>query len=203
MLLVADKTQNIYGTAAAWTERAMTEAGFRGPWAELKTSYRLAPSCIPLVRRFAEEFLAEEEVDLPEVEDQKALEIYPVELRWVQTENNHDVVNVCFSEVRRMMQRLRADTAVSDIVLLSGNRTGLRLVEMLESRGISVLHTFDPDKTTARRQKRWFYKGSAQIKATTPHSFKGWESRHLLLLVEGIENGDQLAFVRRRKMACQ
>ncbi len=39
MLLVADKTQNIYGTAGAWTEQAMVGAGFQGgPWAQLSTS---------------------------------------------------------------------------------------------------------------------------------------------------------------------
>ena len=32
MILVADKTQNIYATAAAWTEDTMANAGFRGPW---------------------------------------------------------------------------------------------------------------------------------------------------------------------------
>ena len=38
MVLVADKTQNIYATAAAWTEDTMANAGFKGPWAELKVS---------------------------------------------------------------------------------------------------------------------------------------------------------------------
>ncbi len=36
MLLVADATQDIYGTARSWTDDAMTGAGFKGDWAELK-----------------------------------------------------------------------------------------------------------------------------------------------------------------------
>ena len=56
MLLVADKTQNIYGTAQAWTEEAMTGAGFSGRWMELKTSYRLPLKIIPILQRFADQF---------------------------------------------------------------------------------------------------------------------------------------------------
>ena len=37
MLLVADMTQDVYGTADRWTEQAMTGAGFSGPW------FRLGP----------------------------------------------------------------------------------------------------------------------------------------------------------------
>ena len=57
MLLVADKTQNIYGTAAAWTEEAMRGAGFSGPWRELKTSYRLPSKIIPILQSSLTSFL--------------------------------------------------------------------------------------------------------------------------------------------------
>ncbi len=48
MLLVADATQDIYGTARSWTDRAMRGAGFTGRWAELPISYRLPPTLIYL-----------------------------------------------------------------------------------------------------------------------------------------------------------
>jgi hypothetical protein len=38
LLLVADATQDVYGTASAWTDDAMRGAGFTGRWAELETS---------------------------------------------------------------------------------------------------------------------------------------------------------------------
>jgi|SRR5690554_2491537 len=38
MLLVADSTQDIYETASAWTDEAMSGAGFRGDWAVLPVS---------------------------------------------------------------------------------------------------------------------------------------------------------------------
>ena len=45
MVLVADKTQNIYATAAKWTEDAMANAGFRGPWTRCVGSVGYGRSC--------------------------------------------------------------------------------------------------------------------------------------------------------------
>lgn len=83
MLLVADATQDIYGTAIAWTDEAMTGAGFQGRWAQLDISYRLPPDALTLARKFAELFLPEASVDLPQPE-QGSLDLYPCHLRWVQ-----------------------------------------------------------------------------------------------------------------------
>lgn len=119
MVLVADKTQNIYATAAAWTEDTMANAGFKGPWAELKVSYRLPPNVVPLVSRFAEQFLSGEEIDIPQVQKRENqsnfnMFIFPVELRWVHVREYSNGLNACFLELRRMMQRLSPDTAVSN-----------------------------------------------------------------------------------------
>lgn len=199
MLLVADKTQNIYATAAAWTEEAMTSAGFRGPWAELKISYRLPPAVVPLVSRFAEEFLTAEEIDKPQVEQHnnqmEFTEFFPVELRWVQVGQHSSGLDVCFAELRRMMQRLRADAAVPDITVLSGTGLGRSLTELLAAKNIKVLHTFDQDEKKSRRQKRAFFQGDARIKATTLHSFKGWEARHLLLFIESVARAEDRALI--------
>jgi len=199
MVLVADKTQNIYATAAAWTEDTMANAGFRGPWAELKISYRLPPAVVPLVSRFAEKFLTDEEIDIPQVERRDSqmefAEFFPVELRWVQVRKPASGLDACFSELRRMMQRLRTDTAVPDITVLTGTELGRSLADLLTAEGVHVLHTFDKDKQNSRRQKRAFFQGAARIKATTLHSFKGWEARHLVLFVASVERAEDRALV--------
>jgi hypothetical protein len=199
MVLVADKTQNIYATAAAWTEETMAKAGFRGPWAELKISYRLPPAVVPLVSRFAEDFLTNEEIDIPEVEQRdnqlEFAEFFPVELRWVHVRDRGSGLDALFSELRRMMQRLRTDTAVPDITVLSGTDLGRSLTELLASKGVHVLHTFDKDKQNSRRQKRAFFQGVARIKATTLHSFKGWEARHLVLFIGSVERAEDRALI--------
>ena len=61
MLLVADATQDIYGTANSWTDETMVGAGFGGKWAELKISYRLPLLALEYSRKFAEQFLPKED----------------------------------------------------------------------------------------------------------------------------------------------
>lgn len=199
MVLVADKTQNIYATAAAWTEDAMANAGFRGPWSELRVSYRLPPAVIPLLTRFAELFLSDEEVDVPQVEqrvDQMEFsDLYPVELRWIHVQTPDGSAGACVHEVVRQMKRLRPDTAIPDITFLSGKKVGSALVEEFERQNVHVLHTFDSDKRKGRRQKRAFFQGSAKVKATTLQSFKGLEARHLVLFVEKVESSEDRALL--------
>ena len=83
MLLFADATQDIYETNSSWTDEAMTGAGFAGGrWSELKTSYRIPEKLAPYARSFAEKFLSELPVNLPEV-DQREIDYFKCELRWI------------------------------------------------------------------------------------------------------------------------
>jgi hypothetical protein len=68
MMLVADATQDVYGTAKAWTDEVMQGAGFRGGWAQLDVSYRLPPTALEMARDFAQRFLPAETAQLPEPE---------------------------------------------------------------------------------------------------------------------------------------
>lgn len=187
MVLVADKTQDIYGTAAQWTEQAMHAAGFSGPWAALKTSYRLPPRALPYVRDFAARFLPEKEADVPEPV-QGQLDLSEAVLRWVHVADRDALTTACVFEVRRMMTSLRSDTAYVDITLLLPGEIGRAVVETLEKMCIKVAHTFH-DREGSRRSKRAFFPGDARLKATTVHSFKGWEARHLVVCVQSVHHG--------------
>lgn len=193
-MLVADKTQNIYGTARAWTEQAMGNAGFRGPWVELHNSYRLAPDAIPLLQKFADTFLSTEEVDIPQVPQDELPRLYPVTLRWVQASPDA-ALQTCVQEMQHQMQHLHSDTALADIIFLSGKEIGRRLVTAFEGRGIDILHTFAEDDAEGQRQKLAFFQGSAQVKATTLHSYKGWEARHLIVYVGSIKRPEDPALL--------
>ena len=109
MLLVADATQDIYGTARSWTDEAMTGAGFPGGrWAELQTCYRLPPTAMETARTFASNYLPRDTVDLPNG-IQGELDLYPCQLRWVQISSGNDV-QVCTEEVLKMA------VAIDDLV---------------------------------------------------------------------------------------
>ena len=193
MLLVADATQDVYDTAKSWTDEAMTGAGFPGGrWAELNTSYRLPPTALTYARKFAEAFLPSTQVDLPEPE-QSALDIYPCELKWVQCSRS-DAIHNCKQEILSLMKK--EGMAISDITFLCGTqKDGLKLVGLLGELKINVLHTFDVSQKETRRKKMGFYMGDARIKATTLHSFKGWESKALVIFIDDVIDNQSLALI--------
>ncbi len=183
MLLVADATQDIYDTARSWTDDAMTGAGFSGNWAELDVSYRLPKLAMDKAADFAKCFLPQELINIPKT-NQLDIELEHCELRWVHV-NNDNAEEICCSELLRLSTTGIPETlSISDTTFLCGSRTfGIEVVKRLGSKGIRVLHTYDPNDQESRRQKVGFYMGDARIKATTIHSFKGWESRALVLYV--------------------
>jgi hypothetical protein len=58
-----------------------------------------------------------------------------------------------------------------------------------------TVHTFAAEEKEFRRQKVGFYMGDARIKATTLHSFKGWESRALVIYVSNKTDLKTLALI--------
>ena len=200
MVLVADKTQDIYGTASSWTDATMEGCGFTGPWSELKESYRLPGPVIPLVRKFAENFLAGE-VDLP-LPVQMELDIDESRLRWVHVENKELAAQACLDELKRMMTVLPENTAVADLTFICVNKViGRDVVDGLEDKGVRVRHTFAEDGRTTQRQKRAFFQGDARVKATTIHSYKGWEGKLLVVFVDSIDGvGGELLYTAMTRL---
>lgn len=181
MLLVADKTQDIYGKARSWTDSAMEGAGFTGKWAEFRETYRLPPKLITYVNQFAEGFLPKELIDLPEFH-QLDLNLYPCKLRWVQT-TEHRASEISFNEILSLM-KTDNDLSVADIVFLSSNKKiGSLVVKSLKEKNIRCIHTFSSDGRENIRQKHGFFKGDSRVKATTIHSFVGWEAREMVIYI--------------------
>jgi hypothetical protein len=196
MLLVADATQDVYGTARSWTDEAMTGAGFPGGrWAQLSVSYRLPPDALKVARNFASRYLPNDTLELPEVE-QGSLDIFPCHLRWIQcAQENASELSV--NAVRAMMLETgRNGLANADITFLCNNLDfGKSVSDTLGNDGVKAVHTFVRDRQEQSRQKMAFYMGDARIKATTLHSFKGWEARLLVVHVEQVSGPESLALI--------
>lgn len=185
MWLFADETQGLYGRSTAWTDAAMHGTGFRGPWSRLEGSYRLPRSLVPTLDRFVQQFLASATSDPPTVPTTQLVfdHIEPITVVWWQINGADDVAAACVEAVMAMPGMADpAMLAFTDVTLLvSDNKTGLRCVRMLEERGIKVAHTFDESKRRQRDRKLGFFMGDGRVKATTIHSFKGWETRALVV----------------------
>lgn len=130
------------------------------------------------------------------MQEQGSLELYPCNLRWVQCAPE-EAQGRCLSAIRDlMMQTGRAGLANADVTLLTERATfGQSIVDRLAETGVDALSTFAPAEAERRRQKMGFWKGREQVKATTLHSFKGWESRMLVVHVDQAFTADSLALV--------
>lgn len=184
MLLVADITQDVYGTGKAWTEDAMTGMGFAGgKWAHLRIGYRMPPLVQDQAREFARRYLPNETADLPD-EEQQSLAIDPCQLRWVQC-SEQDGVASCVAELLALMRQTGSrGIANADITFLCDDtKVGAIVSEELGRRHIATAATFGRDYAERRREKMGLYMGRAEVKATSLHSFKGWESRTLVVYV--------------------
>jgi hypothetical protein len=197
MVLVADTSQDLYGTAKNWTETAMTGAGFSGAWAKLDVSYRLPAELLSLSQNFAEQFLPPDTRIIPQPE-QGELGISLSMLTWIQCDDQQ-VVSECLNAVLRMMKLSGNERRLSnsDITFLSSSHEiGRQVVDKLDGEpwGISAAHTFAESKGEQNRRKMAFFLGQPRIKATTLHSFKGWEARMLVLhLGQAISPEDKAA----------
>lgn len=199
-LLVADKTQDLYETASAWTESAMTSAGFRGPWNELSESYRLPTDYFPYIVNFLDRFITQDRKILPEHRQvQKEISLGRTQMCWIQTDTAVRAIDGCVEAVLKLPLRKRADDNLvyPDIVVLAETRkSGFEIVKKLGSRGVKVRHTFGlfgegDESEDIRKQKVALFLGAEQVKATTIHSYKGWEST--CLVIEILRGGSKSA----------
>ncbi len=90
--------------------------------------------------------------------------------------------------------------AVAELVcIVDREDIGLQIMKLLLDKQIRVLHTFGQGETEkekkedGRRKKLGFYRGDARVKITTIQSFKGWESRALVVQISNASDATGLA----------
>ena len=193
-LLVADKTQNIYGRSDLWTTPTMLGFGFRGPWTELDRGYRLPSAVLPVVSDYADRFLVKEDVTLPA----PGLFDGHCRLRWVQRDPGAErTPAVCADEMIGQFRACGESFSVGSLaVLAQTHEMGRMLVEEFRSREWSnILELFEVsgDRGESRRKKLRMTPDGPGAKAATIHSYKGWEARHLVLWFRSFGTADSRA----------
>ncbi len=196
LLLVADPTQDVYGKRAWTDEERMIGAGFSGPWTELAGSYRMPPDLTPLIAEFAQLHLDDTTVKplVPYDHPQRAGRYQPTVKRWVNTAYGESCGKRLGAEVVRML-RENPDLAPSDVVFLADHRPGLEAAQVIMDAGFEVQHVFGVTNAEKRERKQKFWGSAAGVKGCTVHSFKGWESRAVLLSVGYGGDARRLAYV--------
>ncbi len=192
MLLAADRTQDLYGHAAAWTETSLENAGFRGGrWFELDGSYRFPVELVPHLQRFVQTFLPGNE-SAPPVAVQSDL-FEPLRVEWVQVAPDR-IVMEAVDVIRSLPQRVEPQIlSWSDLaVVAQTHRIGSEIVAELETLGIHSCHVFGNATASSRWRKSAFWMGDARVKASTLHSLKGWEAPHVVVIISSAHRDSEL-----------
>ena len=197
-LIAADRQQNVYGVPP-WTEAAMNGAGFRGRWAELDHSFRLSPALSRLASQFVETFLPESEEHRPS--SPKGEFEFRTVLRWQQINRGESTSGACVEALLDILAQTTDDpVAVADLVcVVDSEDVGNEVVKALRERGFNVSDTFgtSDDKRErqeeSRRKKQAFYKGNGRVKVTTIQSYKGWESKALVVCITNAATPESLS----------
>lgn len=101
---------------------------------------------------------------------------------------------LCAAEIVRLMLQTGANgLANADITVLTGDMaSSQKIVTRLHHDRVRCVDTFGEDH---RRRKMGFYMGDGRIKATTLHSFRGWESTMLVVFVTSAAHMQSLALI--------
>ena len=200
MLLCSDKAQNIYGMSQAWTDNPASGSGLSSRWVELKNSYRLPRPLCDLAGKFIETYLPDTENPRP-VPPQGELDFGTEHLKWLQVHPGQEAAE-CTKALFDIVDQSEPPIAISDLTLIVDNSTVGRLVidQLLREKNIRCIDTLEPvegdgfeRETEGRRKKLAFFKGDARVKVTTIHSFKGWESRALVVLITQAQSDEALS----------
>lgn len=191
MLLVVDKTQNIYGVSLSWIDEPMSGSGLIGRWNDLKNSYRLSPSLCKLASRFVDMYLPD--IENPRPISPQGIIDYHTELRWIQVKNV-DIAQVCCDAVIEIVKSAQPEIAFADLTCIVDHaEIGKKIVLLLSQKKIYCIDTFSKEDQGSRRKKLAFFKGDGRVKVTTLHSFKGWETRALVVQLSKADSLEALA----------
>ncbi len=197
MLLCVDKAQNIYGVSQTWTDNPALGSGLAKP-TELKKSYRMPGSLCKLAAEFINHYLPDPENSRPVDPDRGTGN---ERLKWVQVRDGSQA-DACFDALLEIVEISSPPISISDLTLIVDNaEVGRRVIaKLLSEKGMRCIDTLEPNEgsdreknSIARRKKLAFFKGDARVKVTTMHSFKGWESRALVVLISDAQSPDALS----------
>lgn len=185
MLLVADVSQDIY-ERKSWTEGEMPGAGFSGQWKTLRESYRLPVDYIPIMRDFASTYLqADSQHPYIPFDTEHARSSATIR-RWVNIDSLSvtPLGGIVLDELRRILDHDDGPHQADVAILCERHATGLGVMNHLATQGMKSEFIFARDEDEQRRNKTRFHPGNAMLKGSTTHSFKGWESRGVIAIIE-------------------
>lgn len=204
MILFGDEKQNIYKRALDGERRSKVVEGF-GPWIKLTKSYRYKDHSpiIPLVDAFQREFLVQNyELDADE-SFQLSLESIGVQAYGTFDRNNlaglaAKIVGIAKSNVIHpnnisIISSQESILRELDHVLRTSERHKERTLCAFPSREVTLHPKYSKKyQEISSAKKKGFNLNSGVMKLSSTHSFKGFESPSIFLLVNGTDSPEMV-----------
>lgn len=186
IFIVYDKAQDLY-EHGVWIEDSnqIKNIGFKGKPGNLKISMRMPEKMVYLVQDIRNEFKIDEEEITPNVNSQQSF----IEItKWI------NCIPLTLTEKLEQIETQvdffrRNNNSLEDITIITTNEeTGVEIVNRFKSRGIKTSHVYDMKKErnhARRRREKWkFQGGTGRLKICSYHSYKGWETPNIILVLD-------------------
>lgn len=185
IFIVYDKAQDLY-QLGIWIEDSakIRDIGFRGQPGNLKISMRVPSKIVYLLKDIRSQFNIEAEEIKPNINEQQSF----IEItNWI----NYSAINKAekLKQIENQVELLKNINSLEDITILTTNEnTGVEIVKIFESKGIKTSHIYDMKKQknyNKRKSEKWkFQGGTGRLKICSYHSYKGWETPNIILVLD-------------------
>ncbi|NRG30674.1 AAA family ATPase [Niallia circulans] len=191
LLVFYDQAQDLYKQSLWITDPIHIEGiGFKGQLGNLKISHRLPQSIVSQIGILRNLLDMENQEKILTMNSQQDLF---TRINWQNISADENRAQVVEKNIRTILSE--GISTIEDITVITMKEdTGIELVNYFESLNVKTSHVYDlsgQKDYNERRNEKWrFQPGKGRLKVCSYHSYKGWESSHIILLLEGI--GDDL-----------
>ena len=177
LLVAEDVTQDIYGRTNTHRDK-QARFGIRANTRELSQSFRLHPAMIPVLQSFSNTYLRGDQ-DIPAPFG--ATQLGELSLALYAAKSDDDIVERAVAATLHAYTHFRETLAFPDLFLICpSNDLGRKIVEALPDHNVKTLSTFAGEREE-------FWENEHPVKASTPHSLKGWESRAVVAVFPSLK----------------
>lgn len=181
LLVAEDVTQDIYSRTTTHRDK-QARFGIRANTKELTQSFRLHPGMIPILQSFSNAYLKGDQ-DIPAPFG--ATQLGELSLALYIAKSDDDIVERAVSATLHAYTHFRQTLAFPDLFLICPrNDLGREIVEALPDHDVKTLSTFAGEREE-------FWENEHPVKASTPHSLKGWESRAVIAVFPSLKTSSQ------------
>lgn len=180
----ADTAQDLYNRGS-WIEDESFLKEFDMKRHTIRQSYRLPKKIVEKIET-AKALLqmSGETIEIAKINEQGSL-LEHCEFKTMQANSLTHKINA----ISTYVNQLKARNVVEDITILTTNEnTGAEIVKYFNKHGERTSHVYDLARNRdldSRRYEKWkFQGGTGRLKVCSYHSYKGWETPNILLVLD-------------------